>query len=131
MRVKGLKCNLSEDMPCTLLVVGEIIGSKQFTVFADIGAGKLWSTRNKPLPVQLNLRFAGSTMSALLAGNRAHTRRRGDSHIRGTGMLVDPPEGVEILEFCLIHCLRVESQNFYPHKYRSGFCEKKYLNRNY
>ena len=51
MRVKGLKCNLSEDMPCTLLVVGEIIGSKQFTIFADIGAGKLWSTR------QLNLQF--------------------------------------------------------------------------
>ena len=46
-------------------------------------------------------------------------------------MLVDPPEGVEILEVCLIHCLRVESQNVYPHKYRSGFCEKKYLNRNY
>ena len=57
MRVKELKCNLSEDMPCTLLVVGEIIGSKQFTIFADIGAGKLWSTRNKPLPVQLNLQF--------------------------------------------------------------------------
>ena len=47
LRFKGLKCNPSEDMPCTLLVVREIIGSEQCTVFIDIGAGKLWSTRNK------------------------------------------------------------------------------------
>ena len=57
VRVKRLKCNLSEDMPCTLLVVRGIIDSEQCTVFIDIGAGKLWSTRNKPLPVQLNLQL--------------------------------------------------------------------------
>lgn len=51
LRFEGLKCNLGEDMPCTLLVVLGIIDSEQCTVFIDIGAGKLWSTRNKPLPV--------------------------------------------------------------------------------
>ena len=82
MRVKGLKCNLNENMPSTLLVVRGIIDSEQCTVFIDIGAGKLWSTRNKPLPVQLNLQF-----DIVLSANHSF------SHLHLVEVALTPAEG--------------------------------------
>ena len=61
----------------------------------------------------------------------ALTPAEGGLPYKRNGDACGPPWGVEILEFGLIQCLRVESQNFYPQKYRLVFCEKKYLNRNY